>query len=247
MRIGKFQFRPGLIPTIAVLILLPVLIRLGLWQLDRAQEKREIIAAQNEKLALPPLEISKALENTKDLQFHHLRITGTFSTQYQVFIDNKVHQEKAGYEVVTPIRIGQSQQYVLVDRGWVPMGATRTQLPTINTPDQQVTVMGIAKYNTKDVVSFGSANRSNQGWPAVVRWVDIKELAKESKLNLLPFMLLLDPEAKYGFVRDWKFVNMPPEKHISYAIQWFTMALALIVIYLVVNLKRIGKAENTHE
>jgi len=243
MRIGKYQFKPRLIPTIAVLVLLPLLLRLGMWQLERAQEKRQIIAAQQAKLALPPLDISKPSQGESNLQYHHLKVTGTFATKYQVFIDNKVQQEKAGYEVVTPMRIANTQQYVLVDRGWVPMGATRAELPVIKSPTTEITIVGIAKYNTKDVVSFGDANRSNTGWPAVVRWVDIPALAKETKLDFKPYMLLLDSESDYGYVRDWKFINMPPEKHISYAVQWFAMAIALMVIYLVVNLKRTGRNE----
>lgn len=247
MRIGKYQFKPRLIPTILFLVLLPVLIRLGYWQLERANEKRVIIAEQNAKLAMSPKIIDQRLVDTGNLQFHRLQITGTFLNKYQVFIDNKIHQNKAGYEVVTPMRIGHSQQYVLVDRGWVPMGTSRSTLPSIETPMQEVTILGIAKYHTKDVVSFGDANRSNKGWPAVVRWVDIKALAKETKLDLLPFMLLLDPHAQFGYVREWKFINMPPEKHVSYAVQWFAMAAALVVIYLVVNLKRISKTEKQDE
>jgi surfeit locus 1 family protein len=247
MRIGIYQFRPRLIPTILFLVLLPVLLRLGFWQIARAQEKREIIAAQNAKLALPPKVIDQPLVDVGNLQYHRLQVKGTFVAKYQVYIDNKIHQNQVGYDVVTPMRIGNSQQYVLVDRGWIPMGASRSELPMITTPKQDVSIVGIAKYNTKDVVSFGDANRSNTGWPAVVRWVNIKAIASETKLDLLPFMLLLDPQSQYGYVREWKFINMPPEKHISYAVQWFAMAFVLVVIYLVVNLKRISKTEKHDE
>lgn len=237
MRIGKYQFRPRLIPSIAVLILLPVLVRLGFWQLARANEKRTIIAEQKAKMALPPRLIDHLMANTEGLQFHHLRVRGHFDTKYQIFIDNKIHQDKVGYDVVTPLRIANSQQYVLVNRGWVPMIKSRV-LPKVQTPQHEVSVEGIAKYHTRDVASFGVGNRSNTGWPALVRWVDIKTIAKQTKLDLLPFMLLLDQKSQYGYVREWKFINMPPAKHIAYAVQWFAMALALVVIYLVVNLKR---------
>lgn len=247
MRIGNYQFRPRLIPTIAVLILLPLLIRLGFWQIARANEKRAIIAEQKAKMALPPRHIDRPLANAEGLQFHRLQIDGKFLDKYQIFIDNKIHQNQAGYDVVTPMRIGVSRQYVLVDRGWVPMGKSRADLPKINTPHHAVSIVGIAKYHTKDVVSFGDGNRSNKGWPAVVRWVDIKAIAKETKLDLVPFMLLLDPESRFGYVRHWKFINMPPAKHMSYAVQWFAMAIALVVIYLVVNLKRVNKTEADDE
>lgn len=247
MRIGKYQFKPPLIPSVLVLLLLPLLLRLGFWQLARADQKRQILATQSAKLALPPKLIDRNVEDSENLEYRRLQINGTFLPQYQIFIDNKVHQSEAGYDVVTPLQIKDSKQIVLIDRGWIPLGASHMQLPTIKTPEQEVSVIGIAKYHPKDVVSFGAGNRSNKGWPAVVRFIDIKELRAETKLNLLPFLLLLDPKSQYGFVREWKFVNMPPEKHISYAVQWFAMAFALLVIYLVVNFKRINKSETQDE
>lgn len=243
MRIGKYQFKPRLIPSIAVLILLPVLIKLGFWQLARANQKRVIIAQLNAKMALPPRLIDHPLANSEGLQFQHLQVRGSFLTKYQIFIDNKIHQDRVGYDVVTPMRVASSRQYILVDRGWVPRGESRAVLPKIDTPQQEVSIVGIVKYHTRDVASFGVGNRSNSGWPAIVRWVDIKAITKETKLDFLPFMLLLDPKSHYGYVREWKFINMPPAKHISYAVQWFAMAIALLVIYLVVNLKRLGKTE----
>ncbi|MBI1423598.1 MAG: hypothetical protein GC149_09050 [Gammaproteobacteria bacterium] len=247
MRIGKYQFKPRLIPSLLVVVLFPLLLRLGFWQLARADQKRVILANQHAKMDLPPLPIVQRVGANDDLEYRHLQVSGTFLDKYQIFIDNKVSQGQAGYDVVTPLRIKQTNQVVLVDRGWVPLGNSRAELPHIDTPDQEVTLTGIADYHTKDVVSFGAANRSNQGWPAVVRWVDIQEIQAETKLDLAPFMLLLDPKERYGFVRNWQFVNMPPAKHVSYAVQWFTMALVLLVIYIVVNTKRIHESGTQDE
>lgn len=239
MRIGNYQFRPRLITTVLVLLLLPVLIGLGFWQLARADQKRAIIAAQNAKHAMPPKRINDKDAESEDLEFRRLQVTGTFLTKYQIYIDNKTHESEVGYDVVTPLQIENSKHVVLINRGWVALGVSRQTLPRIETPRAMVTLTGMAKYHLRDVVSFGFGNRSNQGWPAVMRWIDIKSLKSETKLELLPYMLLLDPGAPDGFVREWKFINMPPEKHISYAVQWFAMATALAVIYLIVNLKRI--------
>jgi len=243
MRIGKYQFKPRLITSLLVLLLLPALISLGFWQLSRADQKRRIIAEQNAKMALAPEKISAQMTDSGNLQFRRLLVTGSFDNKHLIYIDNKIHQSRVGYQVVQPLRIGDSRKYVLVNRGWVPMGSSRANLPQIQTPQGEVQLLGIAKYATRDVVSFGDANRSTEGWPAVVRWIDIKALHKETGLDLLPFELLLEPASAHGFVREWTFINMPPEKHVSYAVQWFAMALALLVIYLVVNLKRIDKGE----
>lgn len=247
MRIANYNFRPRLVPTLMVLLLLPILIRLGFWQISRAQEKREIIATQHAKMAQPPQIIRTKMSRTDGLRFRRLQITGKFNGKFQIFIDNKIHQDRVGYDVVTPLQIGDSNQYVLVNRGWVPMGQSRSDLPKVNTPRKTVTILGTAKYHTKDVVSFGDGNRSNKGWPAVVRWVDIKAVAKETKLHLVPFMLLMDPASHYGYVRHWKFINMPPAKHLSYAVQWFAMALVLVIIYLIVNLKHVSRTGTKDE
>ena len=243
MRIGNYQFKPGLVPTVLVVLLLPVLLRLGFWQLARADEKRAILAEQQAKLALPAKNIDQHYSDSENLEYRRLAVRGTFLNKYQIFIDNKIHQGAAGYDVVTPLRITNTDKYILVDRGWVPLGASRAVLPDIDTPEQEVSLLGLAKYNPKDVVAFGEGNRSNQGWPAVVRWIDIPALHSETKLDLLPFLFLLDPDSPYGFVREWKFINMPPEKHVSYAVQWFGMAIALLIIYLVVNFKRSNETE----
>lgn len=247
MRIANYNFRPRLIPTLAVLVLLPILVRLGFWQISRAQEKRVIISTEHAKMALPPEIITTSMTTTEGLRFRRLKITGKFFDKYQIFIDNKVSKDRVGYDVVTPMQIGSSNQYVLVNRGWVPMGRSRSDLPQVRTPIKDVTISGIAKYHTKDVVSFGDGNRSNKGWPAVVRWVDIKAIKQETKLNLVPFMLLMDSGSQYGFVRHWQFINMPPAKHLSYAVQWFAMALVLVIIYLIVNLKHVSKTETSDD
>lgn len=241
MRIGNFKFSPRWQPTLLVILLLPVLLGLGVWQLIRTDQKKAIIAAEDASLAKSPLIIANKFEATENLQFRRLQITGQFDTTHLIYIDNKVQQGQVGYDVVMPLRIHGTQQFVLVNRGWVPLGASRAEFPAIATPDTEITIVGIAKYDPKDVVAMGKGNRSNEGWPALVRWIDISQLQQELKVELVPFLLLLDPSSPYGFVREWKFVSMPPEKHMSYAVQWFALAMALFIIYIVVNTRRINK------
>lgn len=243
MRIGNFIFSPRLVPTLAVIVLLPLLLNLGVWQFKRAQEKKVIIAAEQASLAQSPQIVDGKLAATAELEFRRLQITGQFDKHHMIFIDNKVNQGRVGYDVVTPLRIQGTQRYVMVNRGWVPLGTSRAELPNIETPADEVTIVGIAKLNPQDVVAMGKGNRSNDGWPAVVRWIDLSGLHKELQVEIEPYLLLLDPASAYGFVREWKFVSMPPEKHLSYAVQWFALATALFLIYVVVNTKRIKRRE----
>lgn len=242
MRIGPFQFRPKIVPTLITLILLPILISLGLWQLSRTEEKRVILQEQALKLEMPPLTITGKADSLEDIEYRKLMVTGKFLPDYHILVDNKVHQGQVGFYVVTPLQIDGTEVCVLVNRGWVKATDSREVLPAINTPDKNVTVTGIAKINTKDVVSFNEQNRLGNDWPALVRWLDIEELDKDIPYNLKPFLLLQAPEPRQDYVRDWKQINSPPEKNMSYAIQWFSLATALLLIFIFVNTKRLKKS-----
>jgi len=243
MRIGNYQFRPRIIPTLVTLVLLPVLISLGFWQLSRTEEKREILAQQQKMSQLPPMRITAENIEKTELEYRRLQITGRYLTKYQILIDNKVHQGQVGYYVVTPLQIDKTDSAVLVNRGWVKSTGRREVLPEIGTPDGLVTILGTAKFNPKDVVSFNDQNRLGKSWPALVRWIDISELDQDIPFKLKPYLLLQASEQNEDYVRNWTFVNSPPEKNMSYAVQWFSLATALLLIYIFVNTKRIRKQD----
>lgn len=244
MRIGNFEFKPKLFTTVLTVLLLPVLVGLGIWQLQRAAEKELIVQNQQRMMRAPEIRLEAKINNPSELAFRRIAVTGQFDTEHQIYIDNKVHLGRVGYEVVTPFRIEKTDVYVLVNRGWLPMHADRAILPDTKTPQGTVTVTGIAKLDPKDVADFGSGNRSNTGWPAMVRWLDIDALQQETGLLLQPFVLLQSAEEDSGFVRDWKFINAPPEKSLAYATQWFSFAAILLILYLVLNSKRINPSSN---
>ena len=247
MRIGNYRFKPKLFTTVFTLILLVILVRLGIWQLDRAEEKRQILANQQDRLKLPVVKITGIAIQTDELEYRRVQVEGAYETKYQLFIDNKVHNGKPGYEVVTPLKLKNHNSYVLINRGWVPMNPDRRILPVVDTPTGNITVDGLIKVDPKDVADFGSKNRSNEGWPAVFRWANLQEIKQETGLQLQPFLLLMDKNAKHGFVREWKFVNLPPERSTSYAVTWFSMATVLFIIYLVVNTRRCKENEQSIE
>lgn len=244
MRIGNFEFKPGWKITILTVIALPVLIRLGIWQLHRAEEKRQIIQSQQEKMDAPVYRLVSHIDNPAELEYRRIQVTGTFDTRHILFLDNKIHLGKPGYDVVIPFRIAGTDDYVLVNRGWVVMNPDRRILPSVSTPESSVTINGVAKLNPKDVADFGSGNRANTGWPAVVRWPDIGAIEKETGISLEPFILLESAQESSGFVREWVFVNAPPEKSQSYAVQWFTFALIVLILYIVLNSKRVNSTGN---
>lgn len=239
MKIGNKTFKPKLIPTIVFLLILPVLLRLGFWQLERAEEKRELIGLFQQQNDLGPLFLNDKIKFDANLNYRSAKIVGKYSLEKQIFIDNKVYQGKTGVHVMTPFKLENSEYSILVNRGWVPMIIDRSKLPSIETPKHNLTLAGKIKIIGEKPFTVGEAFQSNKGWPALMQWVNIAEIEKKSGLKLLPYIFLLNKKETSGYVRSWKPVVMQPEKSTSYAVQWFALALALIIIYIVVNLKKV--------
>ncbi|MDZ7803693.1 SURF1 family protein [Thiohalophilus sp.] len=243
MQFGNREFRPRLWPTIATIILLPVLLRLGFWQLDRAQEKREIEQRFAEQQARPAVELSR-LVPTDQIEYRRVRISGQFDDDRQILLDNQVHQKRAGYHVLTPLRIDGMQQYILVNRGWIDGHLQRDKLPKFTTPKQQIELTGRLKLPSDIGLKLGEQSYTDASWPLVVQWLDINELEDQTGHKLYPYILQLDENEPHGFVREWKIVSSSPEKSTSYAVQWFTLALALFLIFIFVNSRKIEHAEH---
>ncbi len=237
MQIGNKTFKPGLVPTIVTLLILPVLLRLGFWQLDRAEEKRDLIELFKKQNESGPLYIKDFIDKDKNLNYRLAKIDGHYVLDKQIFIDNKVHQGKTGVYVMTPFKLKNSEYSILVNRGWVLMAIDRSSLPKIETISGFLKLSGKIKVLGKKPFMVGDQYQSNEGWPALMQWISFNDIENKSGLKLLPYIFLLDEKEQSGYVRNWKPVVMQPEKSTSYAVQWFALALALVIIYIVVNLK----------
>ena len=243
MKIGNKTFKPRLIPTIVTLLILPVLLRLGFWQLERAEEKRDLIELFKQQNDTGPMLLKDTIKYDEALNYRVAQVEGHYNPARQVFIDNKIYQGNAGVYVLTPFKLKNSEYSILVNRGWVPMIPDRSSLPEIKTTMKYLTLSGKIKVLKEAPFMIGEKFQSNEGWPALMQWTNISEIEDKSGLKLLPFIFLLDEKEPSGYVRQWKPVVMLPEKSTSYAVQWFSLALALIIIYIVVNLKN-SKSES---
>lgn len=244
MQVGKYQFSPRLWSIIVTLILLPVFFRLGIWQLDRAEEKRAIQQQQQSMREKGYLNINDVASPGDVFEYQQAVVTGEFIKERVMFLDNKPYKGVHGYHVITPFKINNRSEYILVNRGWVPMRVRREDLPEIVTSDKQQTIKGMIKFPSSPF-KLGDAINENVQWPWRIQWLEIESVAKQLDVKLLPYILLQEAGDNSKFIRDWKIVVSPPEKNISYAVQWFALALALFIIFIVVNTKKI-KSDN-HE
>lgn len=238
------QFKPGLVPTLIFLLLFPILLRLGFWQLDRADEKRHIQLLFEQRAQLSALEVKSDLAISNDLKYRRVVVSGTYDVNHQILLDNKVYKQTVGYHVLTPLKIKNSNLAILVNRGWVKGSLDRRILPEISTPVQSVKINGVFSLPGSNYFTDSEYNRDGDNWPAVYQRVDYQDIEKATGLSLIPVIILQDPNDAHGYVRAWSKVNLKPEKSTSYAVQWFSLAFALLVIYIVVNLKKVERTSN---
>lgn len=238
LRVGRRVFAPGRAATLATLALLPLFIALGGWQLQRADEKRELMtqaaAGRERTLALNAQNLAKLQ------RYQQVSATGRYDGERQILLDNMPsHSGQAGYRVLTPLSLADGA-VLLVDRGWVPLGSSRETLPNIAVEGGERTVLGLLDELPEPGVRLGAATTSETRWPRVLNYPRRQELAALYGPRLLPRIVLLNDAEPDGYERQWRINSgFGPERHIGYAVQWFAMALTLAAIYIGVNLKRV--------
>jgi len=235
---SSYRFRPGLITSLVALVALPTFIWLGFWQLERTAEMQGMQQQFEQRVDLPTLRLGPKARAHDDLEYRRVFVRGRWDAEHQILIDNKTHQGQAGYYVITPLKMTGSDQYILINRGWLPAGNSRTELPEIDVIDRQVTVHGVLHKSRRDIYMISDKNRDISGWPARYQWLDIDEFARETKFKVYPFVVLMDADAPYGYSRQWKPLNVDSDKNTRYAMLWFSFAILLVIIYFVVNIKK---------
>lgn len=239
MRIGPYDFTPTLWPSLATLVLLPVLVGLGLWQLERAAWKQGLVEANAEQARKAPVALEALLASGESVEYRPVTVRGSYDGEHQLLLDNRAHAGRAGYHVLTPLRLGGSGAWVLVNRGWVPVGPDRARLPALPAPQGEVVVHGSVRRPPEQGFRLADTEEPNRGWPKVIQQLDPAAQERLLGYPLLPVILLLDDQDAHGFVRDWKPVyGITPDKHRAYALQWFTLAVVLLLIYVGVNTRR---------
>jgi surfeit locus 1 family protein len=196
-------------------------VRLGVWQWHRGQDAQT--AWQTFARGAGRLVSVGAAPLTDLPLYQRVAVTGELDGARQFLLDNRSYQGNPGYEVLTPLtRSGGTP--LLVDRGWVPFSGSRARLPQIDvTTTGPVTLTGRIGLLPSAGLAFGRAPPEG-AWPKVTAFPTMDELATALGQTLEPRVLLLDPQAEQGYVRDWQAPGMSPLRHFAYAIQWWCFA-----------------------
>ena len=224
-----------LIPAFLIIATIAFLVSLGLWQLDRADQKRTIEAAiVNAKTG--PVELIANGRGLLDKEYYDVRLQGNYLSDKQFIYDNQIVDQVSGYYVLTPFILTDQLGVILVNRGFIPWNGQRERLADIavDSVSREIKVQVSSPIKRMEL----KATDVSRQFPVLIQAIDFDVLEEVSKLKFVKVVGLLDPSSSDGYVRKWEPYTGSIEKHIGYAIQWFLMALVLAIIGLRIGLKR---------
>jgi cytochrome oxidase assembly protein ShyY1 len=237
VRLGPVQLELEWRLTLLTLLLLPALCSLGLWQLQRADEKRELAAAyearqQGESRPLESLTLAGAPES---LAYQRVTLRGRYVPGQYLLQDNRVQAGRFGYEVIALFALGNGG-YALVNRGWVEGDPSRRSLPQVPAVDGELTLRGELYVPPDAPYLLAEQPLPLDGWPQVIQALQMDRLARPlgEKLGaaVFPYSVRLAAGQPGALRIDWPVINVSPQKHAAYAAQWFAMAFALLLLFV---------------
>ena len=234
IKIGSRVFAPRWFTTALTLALLAVLIALGRWQLNRADQKRALFDA-----FAAGADTTRPLESASN-RYQHVEAEGHYDPDRQILIDNMFSAGgQAGYYVITPFEL-TSGRWLLVNRGWIPVGESRAELPRIAVPGGRRHIRGRLDRLPQPGIHMGPPQALAPPFPlraSFPSFAGIKSVLGAGNWARNAEVVLLDRDQPGGYAREWAAPGFPPIRHVAYAVQWFGLALALSVIYVVSNLR----------
>lgn len=238
------------------LLVLAVMLSAGIWQLARAAEKRAVLdAAALAREAAPGAVPAVAESDAAARAFRRVAVRGRYLPERQFLWDNRTRQGQAGYEVITPLRLAPGvagvgePSVVLVNRGWVPLGTSRERLPDValaaDFTDVELSLVGLWSRPSRGFAG-GDAVEATDAWPRRLQYLDYTAIA--SALAEPVAAGVLQPQTREQpldradmLPANWEpTLGIGPMRHYGYAAQWFAMALALTVLFIILNMSKTG-------
>ena len=202
-----------------------VFVFLGVWQIERAAHKEGLLQAFNSEQESPPIRLT-----SQSPDWSRVFVDGIFDSSRQILIDNQIYKGKVGYKIFTPFRFDDNK-IVLVDRGWIAQGQSRSDLPQLNILEKKSRIIATVTSPEQGVLA-GSELLTNE-WPRVSQTKAVEVIASAFKEPILDIVLVLDPGSSQitEFIQIKPFA-ITPVKHYGYAMQWFTMSIVLLGMFL---------------
>jgi len=184
------------------------------------EEKEALQDAMRHAASLAPVALPAAVDDWSAWRFRQVTASGEYDPRHQILIDNKVHAGHVGFDVVTPLRLADGRT-VLVDRGWIALGASRATLPAAPPPAGIVTVSGRIDVPRRNYFELGGKSA-----PTGALWqhLDPARFTQATGIDVPPIVVETTDAASGGLVADFPVPDAGIDTHLSYMVQWYTFA-----------------------
>jgi surfeit locus 1 family protein len=241
LRIAGRVFAPRAWAVLLTAAALAAFVSLGWWQIGRGREKQALIESFA-RGTQTSVELVDDVTVDELPRFQHVRAVGHYDASRQVLVDNMPSQAgRPGYRVLTPFVREGATRLLLVDRGWVPLGRSRAELPRVDdvTAGRRAVSGRLDQLPAPGVRVGQAAAPGDRRWPRVMNFPLPRDLEQALGQPVESRIVLLDPAAPDGYERVWRpSLNFGPERHLGYAIQWFALAIVALVLFVALSLRR---------
>lgn len=237
MRIANRNFSPTLFTVVLTIGAVALFVRLAFWQIGRAAEND---ALQTKFAAGQRSVVEVTAANAAGLtQYQRVTARGRYDSAHQILLDSMPSaMGQPGYRVVTPFEL-EDGSWLLVDRGWHRPGATRSDIPDVAVAEASRAVAGQLSALPQPGVRLAGPASTGNNWPRVMNYPQQASVEQALERKVLPGLVLLDRDQPDGFERAWQArTDFGSDRNLSYAVQWFGFAIAAIVLFVVMGLRR---------
>lgn len=222
--------RPRWLPLGAALAATSLFAALGLWQLERAGEKGRLVAAIERGTSAPVLSLPTDPAEFAPLAYQRVRVTGTLVGRRQFLLDNRIHEGRVGFDVLVPLVRGNGD-IILIDRGWVPASPGREPARPIRLGAAgEVTVRGRLWLPPSGFALGPALSGPASEWPRLATRIDYTAFGRALGRELLPAVIRADASVPWALEPRALEPAFGPMRHFGYAVQWFALALTVVVI-----------------
>ena len=221
---------PSWIITIIALFTLGLTLSAAYWQFQRADYIRTLesrfIAMQAEEV----VDLNNAVDFVSGLEFRRVVAKGKFDSSRRIVLDNRIRRGQAGYEVLVPLMLADSNDIVLVNLGWIPRGRNFGQIPNIAMPDSVVSVSGTAVIPGLGALELSDNVVAGDIWQNL----DLKRYRSLYSLDVIDYVIQGDAVEGVTniFERTWSKRSFGILKHLSYAGQWVLFSFLTLFLYI---------------
>jgi surfeit locus 1 family protein len=214
--------------------LIALTVWLGRWQTDRGDQKEALQKLLDARIDAPVVDLAGPVGATADILYRRVRAKGQWIAEGQFFVDNRVFEGRAGFHVITPLRIEGSQQVALVDRGWIERTTAYPKAPPVEVLAGEVQVSGIAALPPKRYLELSSDIIEGNVWQNL----SIERYRSVTGRTVLPFIVIADYAAP-PLTAVHERPDTGIERHREYSLTWYSLAATTLVLWIALNLRRV--------